>query len=349
MNRWLRPLAPEFGCAVKLRERLYRRGWITTRRLQRPVISVGNLSVGGTGKTPIVILIAEILLKNGLRPSILTRGYRRQSRGAMVIEPGDDRQVDARQFGDEGALMGRKLPRVPILISANRFHSGIQAEERFGVNVHILDDGFQHWALARDVDLVVIDSTQLPSKDALLPAGRLREPISALRRASGIILTRTELADPRPAEQLAHEANPSSPLFHSTTELTQLIEAASGKSHHPSFFNRKTVFAFCGLGNAGSFFASLRRWNFSLAGEKAFPDHHVYSRFDISEIGRVAAGSGAEACVTTEKDFMNLPPAAGDQSPLPIFYCTIRAQIREETEFEEMLLMAARYGKEQNL
>lgn len=349
MKRWLAPLAEGFGCAVKLREGLYRRGWVQPRRLRQPVISVGNLSVGGTGKTPIVILIAEILLKNGLQPSILTRGYCRQSKGLLMIEPRGQRQPDARQFGDESALMGRRLPNVPILVSANRFHSGLLAEERFGVMAHLLDDGFQHWALARNLDLVLIDCTQPPSKDALLPAGRLREPVSALRRAHGVILTRTELADSSEAERLVQQVNPTAVVFHSAVRITDVIDAASGKSNPVTALQGRPVLAFCGLGNAGSFFASLRRWSFNLAGEIAFRDHHVYSHRDMAEIFRLAEKRGAAACVTTEKDFMNLQRVALEPGCLPIFYCVIQAQIREAKEFEEMLLGAIRRGVERNL
>ncbi len=342
MNRWLTPLATGFGGAVKLREQAYSGGWMRARRLKRPVISVGNLTVGGTGKTPIVVLVAELLIKNGLRPSILTRGYGRRSHALMTIEPADRRQADPRQVGDEPALMAQKLPETPILVSRERFCAGTIAEEMFGVNAHILDDGFQHWALARDLDIVLMDLTQPLGNDALLPAGRLREPISALRRAGALLLTRAELTDGLPAERLARQMNPVAPIFHSTLKLAALSEVATKRVLAPSALEGKPVFAFCGLGNPTSFFASLHHWGFKVAGQKTFRDHHIYSERGLMAVSRMAVEAKAEACVTTEKDAMNFPGGAAERSPLPIFCCAIRAEVREAACFEGLLLRVAR-------
>ena len=211
MNPLLQPLAGIFRVGVALRHVAYTMGWLKTQHLSRPVVSVGNLTVGGTGKTPLVASIAGILLRHGLKPSILTRGYGRENeQDLIVIEPGTARPPEAREIGDEPALLARMLPDVPIVLCADRFRGGQAAEECFQVDAHILDDGFQHLALARDLDLVALDATQPISNWRLLPAGRQREPLSALRRAQIVVITRSDSADPKPLEALVKKASPSS-------------------------------------------------------------------------------------------------------------------------------------------
>ncbi len=348
MRRWLTPLARGFGCAVKIREQLYHRGWIRPGRLERPVISVGNLTVGGTGKTPVVIFIAEWLLKNELRPAILTRGYGRSTQVPLVIEPGAPRAVDPRHVGDEPALMARKLPTVPILVSRDRCRAGREAEKRFGVDVHILDDGFQHWRLARDLDLVLLDSTQALAEEALVPAGRLREPLAALRRADALMLTRAELANPQANEMLVRAVNPRPPVFHSTTELTHLVDMRTGEFHAPCRFQNKPVMVFAGLGNPQGFFQAVRRWGFNVVGEKAFADHHRYSPGELMEMARQARARGAEACLTTEKDGMNFPRGLAAAISPPLLECAIRVQVNEAAAFEAMLGRALHHREEKN-
>jgi tetraacyldisaccharide 4'-kinase len=169
----------------------------------------------------------------------------------------------------------------------------------------------------------------------------LREPVSALRRADALMLTRADLAEVTPAERLARRMNPMAPVFHSAVKLTGLTEIATGKAHPPSAIQDKPLFAFCGLGNAKGFFASLRNWNCTVVGEKAFPDHHIYLNREIIELARMAAECKAEACLTTEKDAMNLPWTALGECRLPIFCCVIRAEVREAAQFEALLLATA--------
>ncbi|HEV2248093.1 MAG TPA: tetraacyldisaccharide 4'-kinase, partial [Terriglobia bacterium] len=231
MNRSLLPLAALYGLGARLRRRAFERGWLKPRRLSRPVISVGNLTVGGSGKTPLVALVCEILLRHGYKPAILTRGYRRERAAELIaLEPQSQTAPDARTVGDEPALLARILPQVPIVVCADRFRAGQFAEERFGVDVHILDDGFQHLSLARDVDLVAIDVTQNVLHDAVLPAGRLREPVGALSRADLVVLTRTEIRNAASIERQVRQVNASAPIFACETRLQSLIEAQSGKA-----------------------------------------------------------------------------------------------------------------------
>jgi tetraacyldisaccharide 4'-kinase len=337
MNRTLMPFAGLYGAGARLRRKAFQQGWLRSRRLSRPVVSVGNLTVGGSGKTPLVERVAEIMLRNGWKPSILTRGYRRQcGAGLITLEPQPQRNPDARTVGDEPALLARVLPQVPIVICADRFRAGQLAEERFGVDVHILDDGFQHLALARQVDLVAIDVTQNVLHGAVLPAGRLREPASALSRADIIILTRTEIRDPAATAEKLREINRKSPIFSCATGLRSLIDKSSGKAIKTGDYRDRPVGAFCAIGNPSAFFSDLRRWGFNPVAEIAFPDHHVYTREDVRRINNAAREKGAVAFLTTEKDLMNLQPPLA--FALPVLACTIQAEISEAEKFEQVLL-----------
>ncbi len=337
MNPLLLPFSAGFRLGVALRHAGYQRGWFKTRRLARPVVSVGNLTVGGTGKTPLVACVAKILLGRGWKPSILTRGYGRSSKAEMIVlAPGADRRANAQEIGDESALLARALPYTPLIICADRFRGGQAAEGRFQVDVHILDDGFQHWTLARDVDLLVLDATQSISDWQLLPAGRQREPLSALRRAQIVVLTRTDSADPQALEELVLKVHPAPRIFRSRTKLLGWTDALSGEAISTEEFRSQKVAAFCGIGNPRAFFADLRRWGFRLVAEDAFPDHHVYTGEEIQQLVARARQNGAAALLTTQKDAVKF---SGDWTPqLPILACEIEAQILEAEDFERTLL-----------
>ena len=337
MNPLLLPLSAGFRLGVALRHAGYKRGWFKTRRLSRPVVSVGNLTVGGTGKTPLVACVANILLRRGWNPSILTRGYGRSSKAEMiVVAPGAGRRANAQEIGDEPALLASLLPEVPLIICADRFRGGQAAEERFQVDAHILDDGFQHLALARDVDLLALDATQTISDRHLLPAGRQREPLSALRRAQIVVLTRMDSADPQGLEELVLKVHPAARVFRSRTGLLGWTDALSGEVFSIEEVRPQKVAAFCGIGNPRAFFADVRRWGFSLVAEDAFPDHHLYTGGEIQQLVAGAGKNGAAALLTTQKDAVKFSRDWALQ--LPILACAIEAQIADAEGFERTLL-----------
>jgi tetraacyldisaccharide 4'-kinase len=337
VNPLLLPFSAGFRFGVALRHAGYKRGWIKSRRLARPVVSVGNLTVGGTGKTPLVACVANILLRRGWKPSILTRGYGRGSKAEMiVVAPGEDRRADAREIGDEPALLACMLPQVPLVVGANRFCGGQVAEERFHVDAHILDDGFQHLALARDVDLLALDTTQTISDRHLLPAGRQREPLSALRRAQMVVLTRTDSADPQPLQDLVLKIHPHAKVFRARTVLIRWTDAWSGEAISIEEIHARKVAAYCGIGNPQAFFADLRRWGFNVIAEDAFPDHHVYTGEEIQRLVENAGNHGAAALLTTQKDAVKFPRDWAPQ--LPILACEVIAQITDAADFETTLL-----------
>ena len=358
----LAPLALVFRIGAGMRHVAYRWGWLRTHQLGRPVVSVGNLTVGGTGKTPLVALVAETLLKHGWKPAILTRGYGRR-RGPDLVEIGlafarELRRPDPRQVGDEPALLARRLPAVPIVVSADRTRAGRLAENRYGVDVHILDDGFQHLALARDADIVALDATWPLSNEALLPAGRMREPLGALRRAHIVVLTRTELAGPGDLDSIERQVrriNPEADIFRSQTRLCRVADVFTGDkgdsepqrtggSGSELVFGTagtKKVYAFCGIGNPKAFVRDLERWGFSVVGKRFFPDHHVYTGKDLAGLGGACVKSGADALVTTEKDAMNLEnmrQGSASWSDHAVLACIIRAEVADRERFEISLL-----------
>lgn len=337
MNPLLLPFSAGFRFGVALRHAGYQHGWFRIRRLTRPVVSIGNLTVGGTGKTPLVACVANILLRRGWKPNILTRGYGRKSKAEMIVlAPGAGRRADAQEIGDEPALLARMLPEVPLIICADRFRGGQVAEERFQVDAHILDDGFQHLALARDVDLLALDATQTLSNWRLLPAGRQREPLSALRRAQIVVLTRMDSAPSKPLEELVLKVHPAAQVFRSRVELLRCTDAFGGEPISIEEVRAHKVAAFCAIGNPRAFFADLRRWGFRLAAEDAFPDHHVYTGEEIQHLVAGARQNGAAALLTTQKDAVKF---LRDWTPqLPILACEIEAQILDAEDFERTLL-----------
>jgi len=342
VSKILKPLSAAFGVAVAARRAAYRRGWFATRKLARPVVSIGNLTVGGTGKTPLVEYVANLLVKRGLKPGILTRGYRRRNKADLIpVAPAEKRSPDPREVGDEPALLARKLPQVPMVVGANRFRAGQLAEEKFGVDVHILDDGFQRLSLARDLDIVVLDATRDLSKESLLPAGRLREPVDALKRAQIIVISRVELADAKRVEDLAKQINPHAKIFHARTKLCELVNVSTGRIYPSGAFEEEPVYAFCGIGNPGAFFADLSRWGFKVAGTASFSDHHLYAVREFAlmvlELKHRKDAMGVNAILTTEKDALNLP-LQEYEGEVPILACVIRSEIVEAEAFETTVM-----------
>jgi tetraacyldisaccharide 4'-kinase len=346
MNSLLFPFAACFRFGAEVRARAYGRGWFSSERLGRPVISVGNLSVGGTGKTPLVARIADFLLGHGLNPSILTRGYGRGSDAdLMVIAPGAGRRPDSRKTGDEAALLARAVPGAPIVVSADRVRAARLAEDRFQVDAHILDDGFQHLVVQRDLDIVLIDVTQEFSASAVLPAGRLREPPSALGRADVIVLTRTELAEAAALEAQVRSINSRARVFRCTTELAGFVDLRDGSGRPCAEILGKPIMAFAGIGNARAFFSNLRAWGGDVVAEESFRDHHVYSGDDARRIFTRLKRSGAAALVTTEKDSVNFPKLEGVQEDIPLVACVIHLRVSQVDVFEGTILDAVNRGR----
>lgn len=298
----LAPLAALYGAGVAAKNLGFSRGWLRSRRLRWPVISIGNLSVGGSGKTPLTILLAELLAADGIQVDVLSRGYGRISPATEQVDPAGE----AWRFGDEPLLIARRTG-VPVYVGASRYQAGLLAEAALAAAlresaapalgspgppkaVHLLDDGFQHRQLARDVDIVVVHRNDFGG--LLLPAGRLREPMPALRRAHFVVL-REEDADLEPK---LRQTGIVAPVWRMRRSL-QLPPMLAKGSH---------VVAFCGVAQPREFFAALAAAGCAPLQTVAFPDHHSYSAADVGKLAGIAAHDGADAFVTTEKDAVKL-------------------------------------------
>ena len=313
----LLPLSLMYGAAARLHAWLYAQGIYTTKRLSTPVISVGNLTVGGTGKTPMVLWLAERFLEEGKHVGILSRGYRGTGGSSDEVEMMKERLGDRAVFG----------------VGADRYAEGKRIEAEQPVNVFLLDDGFQHLELARDVDIVLVDSTTFDSTKWLLPAGSMREPLSALRRASAVVLTRVSGGrSDSTARQATRKAAEDLPTFSAETRLLgfrcvskgQQADVAENELPQP-------VFAFCGIGNPSAFLSDLKRWGIGIAGQHVFADHHSYTAHDAKLLESHALRAGAKALLTTEKDIQNLKKVHFFE--LPLYCCRIALELSDDKEF----------------
>lgn len=293
-------LSAVYGQVARLRRSWYERRPHIQRTLARPVISVGNLTTGGSGKTPVAAAVARLLIAAGERPSILSRGYARRgpADGVVVVSDGAGVLVPVEQSGDEPQLLARQLPGVPVMVSADRYLGGAMAERQFGCTVHILDDGFQHLQLARDVDLLLVQPRHL--EDRVLPAGRLREPHAAAASADALLMAGT----PEQAEAAAAKLGVAV-----TFRIEQRFGAARwlrpGVNAAPEPSVGRVV-AVCGIARPERFFAALRALGWDVAREMPFPDHHWFSEADCARIATAVRESDASLVLTTEKDAVRL-------------------------------------------
>ena len=271
-------LSSIFAAGVRARNALYDRRSVHARRLQGPVVSVGNLSVGGAGKTPFVMLLGDLLTARGVKFDILSRGYGRKKRGVSQVDPGGSSQ----DFGDEPLLLARRLG-VPVIVGEDRYEAGLFAEKHFGAQLHLLDDGFQHRALARDFDIVLV--TPEDARDRLLPTGRLREPLTSLSRADAVVL--------------ASGASPES--FPLDGKLIWRVRRGISLTDVPA---RPIVF--CGIARPQNFLLQLRTAGVEPVAQALYRDHHAYTERDIQDLLKLRQRSDGEGFVTTEKDAINL-------------------------------------------
>lgn len=312
---WLAPLVPLYAAGVALRNLRIERGWEPVRRLRWPVVSIGNLSTGGVGKTPLTIALARLLAGAGFYVDVLSRGYGRQSRAAVRVNPAGT----AEEFGDEPLLIARDAG-VPVYVAPLRFDAGKLAEtvgptagdEEQRFNVHILDDGFQHRQLHRDVDILLLNRADW--QDALLPAGNLREDRQAAKRASVIAIP----ADEPTLETDLRARGWQGPVWRLHRHME--IPAVDGP-----------VAAFCGIARPEQFFAGLETAGLKLAARIAFRDHHRYTARNVERLIAAARAAGAHALLTTEKDQVRLGRLAdGLPGSIPLKTARLRLEIEDE-------------------
>ncbi len=304
----LAPLTPLYRLGLALRERSLASEEV--RRLRFPVISIGNLSTGGAGKTPMAIALAKALAVRGFQVDVLSRGYGRSGDGAARVRL----DVTAEEFGDEPPLIARQAG-VPVYVAAERYEAGLLAESEGAPTVHILDDGFQHRQLHREIDILLLSARDL--RDRLLPAGNLREPMQAAARASVIAIP----ADEAEVESVMRTRGWNGQVWrlHRKMEVPPVDAPA---------------LAFCGIARPEQFFAGLRAARADVAATEAFRDHHRYTQNDLDRLAAKAARCGASALLTTEKDAVRL---AGLKLPLPVVTAGLRTEIENEAAAMEWL------------
>ena len=318
---YLTPLAWIYGLAATFRARFYQAGYLPSHKLPGTTISVGNLTTGGTGKTPIVLWLAQQFVGEGRRVAILTRGYKgkppKNPKPSTSASPDSARALAT--DSDEVRLLAEHLgDTVAFGVGPKRYLEGMKLAQK-GINTFILDDGFQHLEVARDINLLLIDATNPFGGGKILPAGHLREPRSAMARADIVAITR---ATSSPAVEAIVRRHTQAPIVYVDFQLRTLKPLEEGQPEIPASEARALRwFAFSAIGNPQAFANDLKHTNFNLVGRKDFPDHHKYSEADIRTIVNTAASVSATHLICTEKDRFNLP--AGAKFGTPAFYCTI--------------------------
>jgi tetraacyldisaccharide 4'-kinase len=318
-----------------IRKAFYRLSIIKVKELRAKVISVGNITLGGSGKTPFVLYLAHKLKERGFNFAILTRGYGRKKKIVKELRLIETPDIRWEEVGDEPLLLSQHLSEITVLIDKDRYGSGKIAIDKYKANVLILDDGFQHWRLKRDIDILMIDCTQNLDKEMLFPSGRLREPLSSLKRAGIFILTR---ADQSPyAEKLKavlRKYNRQAPIVETILEVTSVINWKDKTEIDLESLKGKKAVIFCGIGNPHSFEITLKSLEIEIKNAFFFVDHYIYTRKNLLSLDEKGKELGADFLITTEKDSIRLPQINDLKNPLLVVNIELRITSGEEKLWE---------------
>lgn len=325
---------------MNARRALYEKGALKSHALGAKTVSIGNLTLGGTGKTPLVAFAAETLFEAGEKVCILTRGYgRREPKKRVLVSDGRAVLADARAAGDEPFELAEKLSGKAVIVAdADRVSAGRWAREKFGITAFVLDDAFQHLKVKRDLDIVCIDATNPFGNGKVLPAGILRERPENLKRAGAIVITRANLTENIEDLRSGISKYAACPIFVSHNEFSKITlvgdRVETIGTRNPEL-KTQNFLAFCALGNPRNFFEQLRRENFNVAATEIFPDHHYYSPRDIAKLGEKMRRTRASAALTTVKDAVKL---AGLKADFPVFAAENKIIFENRQEFVSLLL-----------
>jgi len=327
----LRALAGLYGLIQGLRVWLYQQGIFKSHKLPLKVICVGNLTVGGTGKTPVVIQLAQLLQRAGRKVVILSRGYKRSSsEETLVVSQGQGALVSWQQAGDEPYLLAQELA-VPIIVGKKRYLSGQCALADFSPDILLLDDGYQHLNLQRDINLLVINAANPFGNGCLLPVGILREPLATMWRADVILLSKSDQAqDLNRLIQTIKEHNPQAPIFKAVHQPSALVELGTGKDWGLDWLQGKQIVALCGIGDPASFRHLLEGLGAGVVKEGCYPDHYAYQPQDLQQLAAEALKNSAQAIVTTAKDALRLPEGQKSADGLPVLVLKIELKIADK-------------------
>ncbi len=337
-----RPFGPLYGVVMRIREQLYTKHVFTQHKVEVPVISVGNLVLGGTGKTPTVIFLAELLKGHGYRPAIVSRGYGGRAQGEVnVVSDGSTVLMNAIDSGDEPAMIASSLEDSPVLTGKKRIVPCIHAIQELGVNCIILDDGFQHMGVSRDINLVLFDADNLAGNSRIFPGGPLREPVAALKRTSAFLITGQTPANTERSNafcDLLRSRFSDIPVFTSQYSRPQLWQ---GDRELDSIDNLDPAYIFCAIANPERVLKTAHELGIKVKGSSFLPDHKVYSQQLIMTLCKKAEESGARNLITTEKDFIKLKDY---QFSLPLYVIKIRQE--PEAGFRDFIIGELTKGKE---
>ncbi len=318
-----------YGGAVRARSLFYSVGLLKTKRLPCPVVSIGNITVGGTGKTPLVMALAKGLMEKGISVAILSRGYKGKKVSGPIVSDGKTTFFSPEESGDEPFLMAKACRGIPVLVGKDRFTNGSIALQRFGVKGLLLDDGYQHLSLYRNINILLIDAYIGFGDHTLLPRGVLREPLSHLHRTDLFLFTKVENPETvQPLERRIHEIHPASQVFHSHYEPVSLLNP-NDSEEELDFLKGRKILALSGVANPVYFSSLLRKCGAEVVGEAIFPDHHFYTPEDLSSVEEKS--KRADCVVTTEKDMVKLKQL--NIHHLPIRALRVKVKIWEEEEF----------------
>ena len=346
------PLSAIYGAVTRSRLAAYRRGWFSAAKLPAPVISVGNLTTGGTGKTPLVEWVCRSIaheagagVERAKGICVLTRGYGRENpKMQVVVSDGVRLLAREQEAGDEPLLLGKNLLGIAAVIAnRDRVAAGNWALEKWSSEVFVLDDGFQHLRLARDLDIVTIDATNPWGGASLLPQGRLREPRAGLSRADCVVITRADqVENPAAIKAAVKQLVGTIPIF-SSRMVTSAIRRLDDESVDSESLRSKSLVAFCGVGNPESFFNHLRREGYATTFTRAFADHHKYNQSELDALINEAKGHGAAALITTAKDAIKVSAL---NLELPCYILDIQISIDEEDRLTEIIRAIACQDRE---
>jgi len=333
-----RLLSQLYGTAIGLRNLAFDRGLRQVVRVPVPVISVGNITVGGTGKTPVVEFLAAHYLDAGRRPAVVTRGYRRLTKGNLVVSDGRGQVVSARDGGDEAVQIARKFDSLVVIADEQRSRGCRMAVEDFSADIIILDDAFQHRSMHRDTDIVVVDAADDLDVQRLLPAGRLREPLRNLRRADIILLSKCRPETPVEERRRSIARYTEAPLFAARFTVRRLRRLGEENALSLNLLKNRPLGGFCGIGNPAGFRQTLDELQVQLASMTEFADHHWYDESDCETLREAGERTGATGWMTTEKDATRLRDVRGWERLGDVFYPEMAVELLGDSrEFFERL------------
>ncbi len=333
----LRIPEPFYLSAVSLRNLLYSKGYLKTHHADAVVFSIGNITTGGTGKTPLVIWLCNLLKNRGINCAILTRGYKATLHSRFKTQ----------NYLDEPAILAQSCPHTEIIVNPDRIAGAAEAIGRSGVQALIMDDGFQHRRLHRDLDIVVIDATRPFGYGRLLPAGLLREPIGSLKRADAVVITRCDqvtLVELTELESKLQNIN-SRMIISRSIHAPTTIKSPDKEIIQIEHLKNRRVFAYCGIGNPTAFLNTIQNLGTKIVGSEVFDDHHHYSQSDIENICRQAKHGGADLVLTTQKDWTKTASLSLTDLPIHLAYLTIEIRFTDGQDKLRGLIEQTMAGK----